>query len=123
MNVALCFLWSEREYIAFDFPFDSRIRDFIEYQNDEQFTRDVSEYAQEAAKQVLFYRKMQDIEIAESFVKKWSRKNKKNERISKLNTINHLNDEEVLQAIRQTRAFWHSKPSLRKMKTYEKYDF
>ena len=122
LNVALCFLWNEREHIAFDFPFDSRVKNFVEYQNDEQFIREVAEYAQAAAQQVRFYRKLQDIEIAKAYAKKWSRKYKKNDRINNLNNINRLEDEAVLQVIRQTRAFWRSKPSMRKMKTYEKFD-
>ena len=122
LNVALCFLWNEREYIAFDFPFDSRVKNFVEYQNDEQFIREVAEYAHEAAQQVRFYRELQDIEIAKAYAKKWSRKYNKNDRINNLININRLEDEAVLQVIRQTRAFWRSKPSMRKMRTYEKFD-
>ena len=124
LNVALHFLWNERDYISFDFPFgaDIRVKNFVEYQNDEQFTREVTKYAQEAAKQVMFYRKLQDIETAKSYVKKWLRKHKGNPRIDELNTINHLHDEEVLQRIKQARAFWRSKPSMKKMKKYDTFD-
>ena len=122
LNIALHFLWNEREYIAFDFPFDSRVKNFVEYQNDGQFTREVTKYVQEAAKQVLFYRKLQDIATAKSYVKKWLRKYKGNPRIDELNTINHLHDEEVLQKIKQTRAFWRSKPSMKKMKIHDVFD-
>jgi hypothetical protein len=124
LNVALHFLWNERDYISFDFPFgaDIRVKNFVEYQNDEQFTREVTKYVQEAAKQVMFYRKLQDIETAKSYVKKWLRKHKGNPRIDELNTINHLHDEEVLQRIKQARAFWQSKPSMKKMKNYDTFD-
>ena len=124
LNVALYFLWNERDYISFDFPFgaDIRVKNFIEYQNDEQFTREVTKYIQEAAKQVLFYRKLQDVETAKSYMKKWLREYKGNPRIDELNTINHLHDEEVLQKIKQTRAFWRSKPSMKKMKNYDVFD-
>ena len=122
LNVALNFLWNEREYIGFDFPFDSRIKNFVEYQNDEQFTHEVTKYVQEAAEQVMFYRKLQDIATAKSYMKKWLRKNKRNPRSDELNTINHLHDEEVLQKIKQVRAFWRSKPSMKKMKTYDGFD-
>lgn len=122
LNVALHFLWNEREYIAFDFPFESRVKNFVEYQNDEQFTREVIKYVQEASEQVLFYRKLRDIATAKSYVKKWSRKHKGNPRIGELNRINHLHDEEVLQKIKQTRAFWRSKPSMKKMKHYDVLD-
>lgn len=123
LNIALHFLWNERDCISFDFPFDSRVKDFVAYQDDAQFTAEVTKYVQEAAEQVLLYRKLQDIETAKSYVKKWSRKYKGNDRISTLNTINHLDDEEVLQRIRQSRSFWRNKPSMKKMNTYKKYDF
>ena len=63
LNTALHFLWNERDHISFDFPFgaDIRVKNFVEYQNDEQFTHEVTKYVQEAAKQVMFYRKLQDI--------------------------------------------------------------
>ena len=124
LNVALHFLWNEREYISFDFPFgaDIRVKNFVKYQNGEQFTREVTKYVQEAAKQVLFYRKLQDIETAKSYVKKWLRKYKENPRIDELNIINHLQDEEVLQKIKRTRTFWRSKPSMKKMKIYDFFD-
>ena len=99
LNIALHFLWNKRDYISFDFPFESRVKNFVEYQNDEQFTREVIKYVQEASEQVLFYRKLQDIETAKSYVKKWLRKHKGNPRIDELNTINHLHDEEVLQVV------------------------
>ena len=122
LNIALHFLWNEREYIAFDFPFDSRVKNFVEYQNDEQFAREVTGYVQEAAEQVLFYRKLQDISTAKSHIKKWLRKYKGNPLINELNTINHLYEEEVLQKIKQTRTFWRSKPSMKKMKNYDTFD-
>ena len=124
LNIALHFLWNERDHISFDFPFgaDIRVKNFVEYQNDEQFTHEVTKYVQEAAKQVMFYRKLQDMETAKSYVKKWLRKHKGNPRIDELNTINHLHDEEVLQRIKQTRAFWRSKPSMKKMKNYDTFD-
>ena len=124
LNIALHFLWNERDYFSFDFPFgaDIQVKNFVEYQNDEQFTREVTKYVQEASKQVMFYRKLQDIATAKSYVKKWLRKHKGNPRIDELNTINHLHDEEVLQKIKQTRAFWRSKPSMKKMKNYDTFD-
>ena len=124
LNAALHFLWNERDHISFDFPFgaDIRVKNFVEYQNDEQFTREVIKYVQEASEQVLFYRKLQDIATAKSYIKKWLRKYGGNPRIDELNTINHLHDEEVLQKIKQTRAFWRSKPSMKKMKNYDVFD-
>lgn len=115
LNIGLHFLWNERDYIAFDFPFDARVKDLVVYQNDEQFTREVTPYVQEAAKQVLFYRKLRDLTTAKAYMKKWLRKYKGNPRIDELNTINHLHDEEILQKIQQNRAFWRSKLSMKKM--------
>lgn len=124
LNTALHFLWNERDHISFDFPFgaDIRVKNFVEYQNDDQFTHEVTKYVQEAAKQVMFYRKLQDIATAKSYMKKWLRKYKGNPGIDELNTINHLYDEKVLQKIKQTRAFWRSKPSMKKMKNYDIFD-
>ena len=124
LNVALHFLWNERNYLSFDFPFgaDARVKNFVEYQNDEQFAHEVSQHIQEAAKQVLIYRELQDSAIAKSYIKKWLQKYKGNPRLDELNAINHLHDEEVLQKIKRARAFWRSKPSMKKMKTHELFD-
>ena len=124
LNIALHFLWNKRDHFSFDFPFgaDIRVKNFVEYQNNEQFTREVTKYVQEAARQVMFYRKLQDIATAKSYAKKWLQQYKGSPRINELNTINHLHDEEVVQIIKQTRAFWRSKPSMKKMKNYDIFD-
>ena len=51
-----------------------------------------------------------------------ARKYKEIPRIDELNRINHLHDEEALQKIKQARAFWRSKPSMKKMKNYDVFD-
>ena len=124
LNVALHFLWNGREALSLDFPFgqEVRIKGFVEYQNDEQFTDAVTEYAKEAAAQVLFYRKLQDLSAAKSYAKKWMRKYQGNHHSNELDMFNRLEDREVLQRIKQTRAFWHSKPSMRRMKKDDVYD-
>lgn len=124
LNVALHFLWNERKYISFDFPFGAeiRIKNFVEYQNDEQFSREVAKYVQEAAEQAMFYRELCDIATAKKYAQKWSRKYKRNSHIGELDTILHLNDEEVLEKIRKTRAFWRSKPSMKQMKIHDVFD-
>ena len=124
LNIALHFLWNKRDYFSFDFPFgaDIRVKNFVEYQNNEQFTCEVTKYVQEAARQVMLYRKLQDIATAKSYAKKWLQQYKGSPRINELNTINHLHDEEVVQIIKQTRAFWRSKPSMKKMKNYDVFD-
>lgn len=122
LNVAMHFLWNERDYLSFDFPFTGRIKPLSEYQNDEQFAGEVTQYVREAAELVLFYRKLQDPAIASSYAKKWLRKYKGSPRIDELDTINRLYDEEVLQKIRRTRAFWRSKPSMKKLKHYDIFD-
>jgi len=125
LNVALHFLGNENEDISFDFPFgaDIRVMDFVEYQNEEQFAREVTRYVQKAVTQVLFYRKLQDVAVAKSYAKKWLKRYKDNNCISKLNMFEHLDDEEVLLRIKQTRKFWRNKPSMNKMKNHETYDF
>ena len=124
LNIALHFLWNTREYLSFDFPYgaDIRAKPMVVYQNDEQFAREVAEYAREAAKQVLLYRTLQDPKTAKSRINNLTRKYKGNDHIPELDTINHLDDEAVLRRIRQARAFWRSKPSMKKMKKYELYD-
>ena len=124
LNVAVHFLWNEQEYLSYDFAvgLNPRIKNFVEYQDDEQFTRDVTKYVQEAAAQVLFYRNLCDDTTAKRYVNKWSKQYKADKCVSELNTINHLTDEKVLKKIKKTRAFWHSRPSMKKMKTHAIFD-
>ena len=108
LNVALHFLWKEHEDVTYDFSAgpSSRVRDFVEYQDDEQFSREVTKYVAEAKKQILCYRNPKNVKRV----------------MKKIGMIHRINEEEIVQKIRQTRAFWHSKPSMKKMKYYEIYD-
>lgn len=123
LNIALHFLWNEQDHISYNFPFgSSRVKDFIEYHNDEQFTQAVNTYIDAALKHIYFYRKLCDIETAKTYVKKWSREYANHPRIKELDTVYMLENEVVLEKIRRTRAFWHNKPALKKMKCYTLYD-
>ncbi len=124
LNIALHFLWNERQYLSYDFPFGQsvRVRSFVEYQNDAQFAREVKQYIAEALEYVKFYRQLCDAKTAEYYVKKWVEEHSHNEHTRELDTIGRLNDEEILQRIRKTRAFWRSKPSMKKMKHFDVYD-
>ena len=108
LNVALHFLWKDREDITYDFSCGPsiRVKDFVEYQDDEQFSREVTKYVAEAKKQILCYRNPKNVKRV----------------MKKIGMIHRINEEEIVQKIRQTRAFWHSKPSMKKMKYYEIYD-
>lgn len=108
LNVALHFLWKEHEDITYDFSTgpSSRVRDFVEYQDDEQFSREVTKNVAEAKKQILYYRNPKNVKRV----------------MKKIGMIHRINEEEIVQKIRQTRAFWHSKPSMKKMQYYEIYD-
>lgn len=124
LNIALHFLWNEREYLSFDYPFGAaiRVRDFVEYRNDDQFTKEVTNYVREAASQILFYRKLQDPAIAKKHAGKWAEEYADNRRIGELAVIHHLDDEDVIAKIKRTRAYWRSKPSMKKMHHHEIFD-
>ena len=124
LNVALHFLWNEREHLAYDFPFgqDVRVKGFLEYRDQEQFVCEAVQYVQEAASLVCFYRELRDIAAAKRYAQKWLREYKGNSAVGKLDMFHRLDDEDTLQSIRRARAFWRSKSSMKKMNRYEKYD-
>ena len=124
LNIALHFLWNEREYLSFDYPYGAsiRVRDFVEYQNDAQFTKDVTKFVREAASQILFYRQLQDPAAAKNYAKKWAEEYAGNPHIGELEVIHHLDDKDVIDKIKHTRAYWRSKPSMKKMHHHEIFD-
>ena len=101
LNVGLHFLWNERDCLSYDFPREFRIGSLVVYENDAQFTRQVTCYAQKALRRVLYFRKHTP--------DRWK-------------TRKMLGDAEILGKIRQTRAAWRRKPSMQKMKYFEGYD-
>ena len=123
LNIALHFLWNECEFLSYDFPFTgSRLKKYVEYHNDEQFEQAVKPYLETALQQVMFYRNLRDIETANDYAQKWASEYPKHPNVKELDIINRLTDEEVLQRIRRTRAYWRSKPAMKKMLYYEIYD-
>ena len=125
LNVGLHFLWQGLDYISFDFPPDlaNRVRSFVEYQDEAQFTQEVREYVAKAAECVQFYRKLRDPQKAKRYIRRWARRYRKSACAKNLETISRLDDEEILQTIRMTREFWRSKASMKKMKHYDVYDY
>lgn len=114
LNIGLCFLWEDRDYFAFEYsPFiAARAKNFIEYQNDTQFEEAMREYAQFALNQALDFRKLRNIKYAKRYFQKVCRRKK---HLETLDMIERLDTEEVLAAIKKTRSFWHSKPSMKNM--------
>ena len=123
LNIALHFLWNERDFLSYDFPFDSsRVKTFIEYQNDEQFSEAVRLYVETALEYVMCYRKLCDAKMARKYLRKWRFKYRRNVRVKELDIINVLDNEEIQEKISRSRAFWHSQPAMKKMKQDTVYD-
>lgn len=123
LNIALHFLWNEKDYFSYDFPFTgSRVREYVEYHDDEQFEKEVKSYVEAALKQALFYRKLRNIKAAEKYAEKMALKHKNHPYVKELDVLKMLDNEDVLQRIKRTRAFWHSKPSMKKMPYNKIYD-
>ena len=103
LNVGLHFLWNGHDYLAYDYPLGRAVRvgEYVAYQNDTQFAREVTCYARKALEQVMYYRKHTPDE-------------RKTQKL--------LGDAEILEKIRQTRAAWRRKPSMKKMKYFAAYD-
>ena len=115
LNIGICFLWKDRDYFAFDYsPFiAARAKNFVEYQNDTQFEEAMREYAQFALEQALDFRKLRNIKYAKRYFREVCRKIKKH--LETLDMIERLDTEDILAAIKKTRSFWHSKPSMKNM--------
>ena len=63
LNVALHFLWDERDYLGFDYG--HRVSGFVEYTgDDEEFYQEMLLLARTAKDKVLEYRKFSDLEYA-----------------------------------------------------------
>lgn len=123
LNVAMHFLWNEKQYISFDFADRfCRVGEYIAYENDEQFTREVAKYVAEAVKWVKFYRKLCDPKAAKRYAKKWALLHPNHRGVDQLCMVERLDDDEVVQRIRRTRTFWRSQPSMKKMKHNSVYD-
>lgn len=124
LNIALHFLWNERAYIAYDFPFGQqiRVRDFVEYQNDAQFEKAVAEYIDAAITKITFYRRLANIKRAQRYAWLWKLKYRKNKNVHELDKLRRLHESEILQQIKSVRAFWRDQASMKNMKYYEEFD-
>ena len=122
--MGLHFLWNERNYFSFDFSCTSfRMMNYVEYHDDEQFTQAIQPYVEAALQQALFYRELRDIKTAKKYAHKWMSEYRNDPKIkNELNLINKLHNKDVLQRINRTRAYWHSKPTMKKMPYSEVYD-
>ena len=116
LNIALHFLWNERDYLSFDFPSGTGVRlgNFIEYHDDLQFCRELSQAIKKALEQVMFYRTFRDMQVIKRYAKKWTS--------SDLDAFRHLDTQDGLEKIRRTRAYWRSKPSMKKLSHHAVYD-
>ena len=71
LNIGIRFLWTELEYITFDFAYNNGTRiffnngqQFIGYENDIQFAKEIKFLTQIALDKVLYYRQYKDLNYA-----------------------------------------------------------
>lgn len=82
LNIGLTFLWDYNQsdvlYFAFSRQIASRYGKFIEYKNETQFRNEIINLANIAKEEILFYRKLRDIEFAKdwmiSYIEKFNEK-------------------------------------------------
>lgn len=124
LNIALHFLWNKNDFITFDFPLGgkSRVKGFVEYNNDAQFEQAIRLYAELALEHVLFYRTLRDIITAKEYAQKWTSEYPINPYVKELDKMNILDNKDMLQRIKRTRSFWHAKPAMKKMPYHIIYD-
>ncbi len=71
LNAGLSFLFNQQDYLSFSYQIDHDTRiggRFIQYQDDEQFERDVREYVLLANEYISKYREFADIEYAKKYI-------------------------------------------------------
>lgn len=123
LNIAIHFLWNESKIFTYDFPFSgSRVKNYVEYLNDEQFEQVVREYAEFAREQVLFYRTLCDVKVARKHARKWIWKYRKHPYVHELKKLWKLDTDDMLRRIRNSREFWRTQPKMKKMTYHERYD-
>lgn len=122
INLALNFLWEQRDYITFDFPPDTRIMNLVQYESDEQFEREIRPHIEAALEQILFYRTLRDIPTAEEYFDKYACKYKSSEDMKKLSNIHGLERNELRQVVKQQRTYWRSQASMKKLAHSDIYD-
>lgn len=82
LNIGLTFLWDYNQsdvlYFAFSRQIASRYSKFVEYKNETQFRNEIINLANIAKEEILFYRKLRDVEFAKdwmiSYIEKFNEK-------------------------------------------------
>lgn len=82
LNIGLTFLWDYNQSDVLYFEFSrqpaARYGKFVEYKNETQFKKEIINLANIAKEEILFYRKLRDIEFAEdwmiSYIEKFTEK-------------------------------------------------
>ena len=82
LNIGLTFLWDYNQsdvlYFAFSRQIASRYGKFVEYKNETQFRNEIINLANIAKEEILFYRKLRDVEFAKdwmiSYIEKFNEK-------------------------------------------------
>lgn len=80
LNIGLTFLWDYNQsdvlYFGFSRQPATRFGKFVEYKNEAQFRKEIKDLANIAKDEILFYRKLRDIEFAKdwmtSYIKKFN---------------------------------------------------
>ncbi|MDE6111517.1 MAG: hypothetical protein K2F65_06350 [Eubacterium sp.] len=159
LNIGIYFFWHNTDYITYDMYLGnrlSRVEDFVEYENDEQFRNEMTRFANRAKEQILFFRQLRDLDIAKKWIlnfgeesdktyekamicvltddlnlaKKHYKKYMETESFKYRKEIGEhipysleeLTKNSVISNIKNTRAFWHSKSSMKKMPVSSEYD-
>lgn len=71
LNVGVSFLFHNKDYLAFDFWYGEDIRigkKFIEFKDETQFEKDITEYVELANEYILKYREFRDIQYAKDYI-------------------------------------------------------
>lgn len=133
LNIGVHFLWHGQECLTFDLG-GSRVKDFVEFQNEQQFRSAMIRYAEYAKKRVLFFRKFRNPQLAKWWI--LCRRGSSPRLSLHKSMICLLADgsrkeagtplpqsrEELLAIIRQQRAYWRSVPSMKELPHSPEFD-
>lgn len=103
LNIGLTFLWdynqSDLLYFGFSRQIASRYGKFVRYENETQFKNEVTNLVNIAKEEILFYRKLRDIEFAKdwmiSYIEKFTQKKYKRFGLPVANICILNNDKEL----------------------------
>ncbi len=78
LNIGLTFLWDYNQSDVLYFTFSrqpaARYGKFVEYKNESQFRKEITDLANIAKEEILFYRKLRDIEFAKNWIIAYTKK-------------------------------------------------